>query len=587
MSTEDRDWNRLVQRGLEAHRRGRFAEAERAYRDALEHRPGDPRVLEMLAVLVDQQGRHEEALEHLLEVVRRCPSRGLGHARLGGVYEALGRDDEAIAAYRKALALFPQEHEAVETLLNQLGQACFRRGRLREALACYESLSRIQPRQAEPWLNRGNLLRRLGRMGEACVCYREALSRRPCWLNAHEALLFTLAYFVLETPERTLAAHRAWAACLDVDPMPLPGPRPGGRLRVGYVSNTFRRHVANHFFVPAFEAHDRDAFEIVCYAHVERPDRVTRRFRDRAGLWRDITRSDDEAVARRIAEDGIDVLVDLDGHTAGNRLGIFARRPAPVQITYLGYCTTTGLEAMDHWLTDEVLTPPGTVERTTETIWRLPRCWVSYEPPANAPAVRMPSHGDMVVFGSLNDLSKLGERVIDAWSRILSAVPASRLLLKTDRLAAAEARAGVIESFACRGVTADRLDLRPRSEDYLPTYHEIDIALDPFPRTGGVTTADALWMGVPVVTLAGDRMIERQGASLLTSTGLESFVAATEDDYVGLAVALAGDVVRRRELRATMRQRLESSALLSGEGMARCLEAAYRELHAGRGRART
>ncbi len=577
MAISERDWNRLVQSGLEAHRQGRHAVAEQAYREALGHRPGEPRVLEMLAVLVDQQGRHDEALGHLTEVVRQRPSQGMGHARLGGVLEALGRDDEAIAAYRQALALFPEDHEAMETLLNQLGQACFRRGRLREALGGYEALSRLRPGRPEPWFNRGNLLRRLGRMEEAVAAYRAALQLRPCWLEAHEALLFTLAYFVLEPPEATLDAHRAWAACLDASPLPQAQGRPRRkRLRIGYVSNTFRRHVANFFFAPAFEAHDHEAFEIACYAHVERPDRVTRRFMERADLWRDITGLDDAAAARLIAEDAVDILVDLDGHTAGNRLGIFAWRPAPVQVTYLGYCTTTGLAQMDYWLTDAVVTPADTVERTTERIWRLPRCWVCYGPSPAAPEVHLPDHGEAVVFGSLNELSKLGEPVVDAWAGILEAVPAARLLLKTERLVHDEARADVVDAFARRGIPADRLELRPRSEDYLPTYDEIDIALDPFPRTGGVTTADALWMGVPVVTLAGRRMIERQGASLLTAAGLESLIAETVDDYIRIAIELARDEARRRALRDGMRARLRSSGLLSGADMARRLEEAYR-----------
>jgi predicted O-linked N-acetylglucosamine transferase (SPINDLY family) len=286
----------------------------------------------------------------------------------------------------------------------------------------------------------------------------------------------------------------------------------------------------------------------------------------------------DAQLAQRIYADGIDILVDLAGHTGKNRLRAFTFKPAPIQCSYLGYFATTGLAAMDYWLTDEVLTPADTVEQSSETIYRLPRSCLVYEAPDVAPAVVERPAGGPVTFGSFNDLSKVSAAAVEVWSEILRRVPGSRLLMKARQLAG-EAECSAWEArFAAQGIEAERLILRSRTEgqaEHLAMYGEVDIALDAIPRTGGATTAEALWMGVPVISLAGERFIERLSATMLNAVGLDELVAMTTADYIEKAVALAGDAERQRVLRQGLRARMASSPLCDARGLAQALEAAY------------
>ena len=410
--------------------------------------------------------------------------------------------------------------------------------------------------------------------------YKRALELRPEWLQAHENMLFIMSYFVLASSAEILAAHKAWAAALPVveKAFSFSQEKRGQPLRLGYVSGSLRRHSANYFFLPAFLAHDSHQFEIYCYAEINGEDAISQIFIDKADSWFRTTGLSDRAVAEKIYADGIDILIDLDGHTQGNRLGVFDYKPAPIQVSYLGYCTTTGLSTMDYWLTDEYLTEEDSVEMTTETIWRLPRCWISYQPPVDAPGVVQRGVDEILTLGSLNEFNKLNESVIDLWADIMKALPAAHLLLKTGRFSEADVRAEITALFAAKGIASDRLILEGKSEVYLPVYHRIDIALDPFPRTGGVTTGDALWMGVPVITLAGERMIERQGVSLLTAVGLEDCIATSRQDYLAKTVALANNIEKRQQWRQGMRRRLRQSPLCDGRDMACHLEDAYQQM---------
>jgi protein O-GlcNAc transferase len=283
-------------------------------------------------------------------------------------------------------------------------------------------------------------------------------------------------------------------------------------------------------------------------------------------------------VAAQIKADGVDILIDLAGHTAHSRLSVFTFKPAPVQATYLGYFTTTGVEAMDYWLSDEVLTPADTVEQSSETIIRLPRCCLVYTAPEEAPAVVERPRGGAPVFGNFNDLSKAGPGSVEAWSEILRRVPESRLLLKAKQLGDGEQREAWWRRFEAEGIERGRIELRTQTKDkgeHLAMYGEVDIALDTMPRTGGATTAEALWMGVPVISLAGKRFIERLSASMLEAAGLDELVAGDVEGYIDRAVGLAGDEARRRDYRAGLRQRLQSSPLCDAAGLAQALEAAY------------
>jgi predicted O-linked N-acetylglucosamine transferase (SPINDLY family) len=357
-------------------------------------------------------------------------------------------------------------------------------------------------------------------------------------------------------------------------------------LRVGYVSADFRQHSVAFFIEPVIEAHDRRGFEVICYSNVAWPDAVTMRMRKLADQWRDIARRCDEDVAEQIRRDGVDILVDLAGHTDGNRLLVFARKPAPVQVTYLGYPDTTGLRTMDYRLTDAYADPPGETEPYhSEELVRLARCFLCYRPATESPEVgELPAlAAGTVTFGSFNSFAKVTEEVMGAWSRILLAVPESRLVLKAKGLGQAEARERAGEVFERHGIAPQRVEMTGQSEsfvEHLRAYQCVDIALDTFPYNGTTTTCEALWMGVPVITLAGRSHVWRVGMSLLSNAGLPELIAATLDDYVAAAARLAGDVDGLRQMRRGLRQRLGASALTDAAGFTRRLEEAYRGIWA-------
>ncbi len=570
--------------------------------------PDQPDALYLLAVLAHEAGDAASARGLLDRLLARWPDYAEARHLAALVLERLGEPEAAIAALREALQMRPDWPEAENNLarllrqngdiaaaircyegvlarhpdepltLFNLGIALHAVPRYHAAADCFRRLVARRPDDGEAWLGLGNVCKDAGWTDEARRAYDEAVRRMPGSLEAGSNRLFLESYNVLCDEETLLSMHRAWAGRFA--PPERSGRLPhrrhdGERLRIGYCSPDLRRHPVGTFIEGLLAGHDRGRFELIAYAEVAREDAVTRRLRGLVDGWRRTIGHSDEAVARQIHADGIDILVDLAGHTRGHRLGVFAWRPAPVQLSYLGYCTTTGLEQMDYWLTDAVLTPADTVERTTERIWRLPRCWISYRPPADAPEVAERPADAPLTFGSFNDLSKLGDAVVETWSELLSRVPGSRLLLKAAQLGDAGLRAETEARFARLGIDAGRLDLRGRSRDYLSEYGDMDIALDPFPRTGGATTVDALWMGVPVVSLSGRRFIERQGASLLHAVGLDAFVAGDRAAYLACAERLAGDRAQLADLRRGLRDRVRASPLADGADLARHVERAY------------
>jgi predicted O-linked N-acetylglucosamine transferase (SPINDLY family) len=362
---------------------------------------------------------------------------------------------------------------------------------------------------------------------------------------------------------------------------------PARKLRVGYVSADFRQHAVASFIEPIIAAHDRTQVSVTCYSD-GMPDAVTARLREvaRPDAWRDVRPLTDEALARQIIDDKIDILVDLAGHTSGNRLLTFARRPAPVQITYCGYPGTTGLAAIGWRLTDALADPPGDADRQhAEQLWRLPHGFLCFQPD---PELGTPSRppcslngGTAVTFGSFNNLSKLGDEVLAAWARILEGVPGSRLFLKSRALTDEEPRQRLRRVFADHGIAPQRLEFAPyaaTTQDHLSLYSQVDLALDPFPYNGTTTTCEALWMGVPVLSLGGKTHAGRVGASLLNAVGFPELVVGSIDKYVAAAVALAADRERLATYRAELRPRMTSSPLTNPRLITADIESAYREM---------
>ncbi len=528
-------------------------------------------------------GDLQEALEHYRHALRLNPAFAPAHFNLGNVLVQLDEIDQAIHHYRHAVRLEPGYVRAY----NNLGSALQRQIRIKEAIDSYRQAIALAPSVAESHYNLATALQDHGDFSAAVASYRQALSLNPGHQLARSNLLYLLSYNVMCDPEQMLREHREWdrihggkARAQTFQPFHHAFSSP--RIRVGYVSADFRQHVVSHFFEPLLRQHDRDQVEVFCYAEVRKPDTMTRRLRDEAEHWRFISGRDDRTVAQMIHDDGIDILVDLGGHTVNNRLKVFTYKPAPVQATYLGYFTTTGLSTMDYWITDACLHPRDTVELATEQLYRLPRCFLCYQPPDDAPQVApAPHEDDAVTFGCFNNLVKISSRAIALWSRVLHAMPRSTLLLKSKQMADKTLQQELLQRFARHGIPAERIETMPHTRtfrEHLDTYRKVDIALDTVPRSGFTITAEALWMGVPVVTLAGARFIERVSMDMLHSIGLQELVAHTEEEYVGIAAGLAGDLERRMALRRNLRGRMAASELCDGKSLAAALEQAYRDM---------
>jgi protein O-GlcNAc transferase len=480
-------------------------------------------------------------------------------------------------------------------LLQRAGDAA-RDGRLETALESYRACIQAYPRSLEAQLGAAGVLVDLWSNDEAVAAYEKAREIAPASGQIFSALLFHRHYLSPVDAPRLFDLHRDYGALLQKTwPLP-PGdypqaPDPERRLRIGYVSPNLSRHSVGYFIEPVIRSHDRRRFEVFCYYNHALADDATRRMRESADGWRDVANADDESVARMVREDGIDILFDLAGHSKGNRLGVFARRPAPVQMTWLGYPDTTGLGAIEFRVTDHTADPaPAAEHRHTEKLLRIDDCFLCYQPPADAPAVKPRVPGAALVFSSFNNIAKVNAETIRLWGRILAGAPGSRLALKSAPLNFPDTVDRVTDALERNGVDPSRVDLRGwigERQQHLDAYGDIDIALDTFPYNGTTTTCEALWMGVPVITLAGDVHMSRVGASILHCSGLDQLIARDEAEYVRIAVELARDAVKRRTLRAELRTRLAASPLLDHAGFTRKLEAHCRHAwHAWCGRQR-
>ena len=461
-----------------------------------------------------------------------------------------------------------------------------REGRLGNALARYRAALAADPAALDAQLGIGNVMVDLWMLADAVEAYERALALAPQSSAIRSAVLFHRHYAARIDAPALFEAHRQAGAQLMATAGAVVAPQPqaqaGRRLRIGYVSPNFSRHSVGYFIEPVIRHHNRAQFEIFCYYAHEKSDDTTARFRALADGWREIAGIDGAELDAMVRADGIDVLVDLAGHSKANRLAAFARKPAPVQITWLGYPDTTGLPTMDVRITDAIADPaPQADALNSERLVRIEGGMLCYQPPADAPPVGAHVNAaSRVVFCSFNNIAKLTAGTVRSWCAILEAVPGSRLVLKSASLNFTETVDRVLESFEQFGIAAGRVEVRgwvARRDQHLRMYEDVDIALDTYPYNGTTTTCEALWMGVPVVTRAGDVHMSRVGASLLHAAGLDDLVARDANDYVETAVALAGDEARRRELRTILRHRLEESPLLDHAGFTRKLERVYRD----------
>ena len=606
--------------------KGEIEPAIAALRCALRLNPNSAEVHANLGACLAEQGQLEEAVEGYRRALSLNPDLLTANFNLGVALTRLGRIEEAIAAYRRATELRPDYADAHQNL----GTALLDQGRLEAAETALRRALELQPHCAEAHYNLGNALREQGRPDEAVTAYRRAIELKPDYPDPHRNLAHThrsqgrldeavaairgageyswsdagmqsnlilTLHYVPGLDPRVIEEEQARWNRRFSDPLkPFIQPHlndrhPERRLRIGYVSADLRDHTLGRNLLPLFRHHDHQNFENISYSGATHPDQVTNEFRTHSDEWRSTLDLSDDALAELIRQDRIDILVDLALHTAQNRLLVFAREPAPVQLSFAGYPGSTGLDAIpnrisDRWLEAGGQMQDGTVVRShpatcdlqpascslIDSFWCYDPCGV------DIPVNELPAtHTGRITFGSLNNFSKINPPVLTLWARVLNQTPDSRLLLLCPQ---GSHRPRTLEILNHQGITENRVefaDPRPRRE-YLELYHRVDIMLDPFPYGGHTTSLDALWMGVPMVTLAGPQIVSRAGLSQLSNLDLPELVSFSQDDYVQIATKLATDFPRLAKLRATLRSRLETSVLMDGERFARGIEQAYRAM---------
>jgi predicted O-linked N-acetylglucosamine transferase (SPINDLY family) len=569
--------------GIAIKRQGKLDDAIACYRRVLQLQPDNAGALNNMAIALQDQGKLDAAVACYRRTLELKPDHAKAHSNLAAALQAQGKLDEAVACCRRALQLHPTLVEAH----NNLGNVLREQGHWGDAVTCYRRATELKPDYAEAYSHLGAALRNQGKSDEAVVCYRRALELKPDSASTHSDLLLTLQYRVGTTLAELVAAHaefdRRHAAALRSHWRPHENDRdPLRRLRVGFVSPDFNHHPVGHFLIRAMENLDREQCETVCYSDRKIKDELTARFQAAASIWRETAGWSDEQLAQRIRGDRVDILFDLAGHTAGNRLLAFARKPAPIQVTWAGYVGTTGLTAMDYLLADRCQVPADAAAHYCERVLRMPDGYVCFEPPADAPAVAsLPAQQQgWTTFGCFNNAAKINAPVVAIWAEILRRRPQSRLVLKYRGMTDPSIADALAEQFAGQGIDPRRVECLDWSThaEFLAQYGRIDLALDPFPYSGGFTTCEALWMGVPVVTCPGETFASRHSLSHLTNVGLTEMIARDLHQYVEIAVALAGDLPRLASLRGGLRERVAASPLCDGKRFATNLTAVLRDI---------
>jgi protein O-GlcNAc transferase len=567
--------------GNALYERGELEAAAAAYRQALAIRPDYPEALNNLAVVLRLRGQLDEALACCRQAVALRPHLAEAHSTLGDVLRDAGQAHEAIASYERALQ---QRAELPEVHLN-LGLALHDLGRLAAAAARFREAIRLRPHYADAHSNLGVVLKEQGDLDAALACYQQAMQLAPDAAAAHSNALLCQQFRPGVTLASLAAAHAAWdarhARPLQTALSPPANDRdPERPLRLGFVSADFGRHPVGWFLVRVIEALRALDCHTVCYSDRVLADDLTVRFQQAAGTWRPVQGLSHQSLADQIRADRIDVLFDLAGHTSSTRLLVFARRPAPIQVTWLGYVGTTGLAAMDYLVADRWQVPAAAEPHYRETVLRLPDGYACYAPPAYAPPVGpLPAlRAGHITFGSFNMPAKITAPAFQLWMQILRRLPQARLVLKyhaMDDPAVVRRLAALIRAAQVDPARVELAGGAPHAE-LLDAYNRIDLALDPAPYGGGLTTCEALWMGVPVITCPGETFAGRHALSHLSAAGLTETIARDADHYVDLAIALANDLPRLAALREALRSRLAASPLCDGPRLAANLLAVLR-----------
>jgi len=562
---------------------GQLDDAVASYQKALEIKPDFPDVLFNLGNVYQNLEQYADAAACYQKTLTLEPGNAEAHNNLGNALRELGKFDDAVASHQIALEIEPDNAEAH----NNLGNVLLGLGKLVDSAASYQRALTLEPDNAKIYNNLGNILHLLGRFDEALANYKMVLAIKPDDTEARSNLLFTYNFLAGLPSSEMLAEARRYGEQVQQLSRPYAvwhnAPDPARSLRVGLVSGDLRSHPVGWFLESVLAetaAHTSGLIELIAYANNSRTDALTERIKSRCHSWHSVAGLSDSNLAQLIRDDGIDILIDLSGHTAKTRLPMFAWKPAPIQVSWLGYFATTGVAAMDYIIADSWTVPKSEESHFTEKIQRLPETYLCYTPPdADVPVAPLPALvNGTITFGCFNNIAKMNDAVVALWARLLTEAPGSRLFLKTAQLDEAAVRQSVVNRFATHGIAAERLIMEgaaPRTE-LLAAYHRVDIALDPFPYPGGATSIEALWMGVPVLTLMGDRFLSHIGESILQNAGLPEWVAIDVDDYVARAVSHTRDLQRLATLHNGLRQQVLASPLFDAPRFARHFEAALR-----------
>lgn len=609
------DFNALCNSASILYKQEKYEESIEIYQKALKIDPTNANIYHDIGLSLEFQNKIDEALEYFKKAVEHKPDYIDAILNMGNIYRHKGKQNEALSCYLKIKSIEPNEFACVgsafiyieqgrheESLMeieyadrmfpdscrlkNFLGTIYNRVIKFEEALKCYNRAIELDPEQAEAYANKAATLKNLGKTDEAIETIKIALALSPNEAWIYTNLLLTMLYASSVSPEELAETARQFGKKIADQHLRnrpfLHDKDPDRRLKIGYVSPDFRSHAVRYFLSPIYE-HDTKNFELFAYSKTETEDEITEMIKGHFDHWRDIKYLNSDDAADLIEKDKIDILVDPAGHTANNGLMIFAIKPAPIQITWLGYTATTGIKAMDYRITDIYAEPVGMTEYlNTENLWRLPDIFAAYSPHEKSPEViDHPPFEDngYITFGCLNNFTKVTDTVIQTWTKILKQVPNSKLLLEISGIDNEKIKSEIEDRILQFGLTKDRLILLPfkKSNQYV-LYNRIDIALDPFPAVGGTTGMDTLWMGVPYITLAGRHFASRMGVSILTNAGLAELIAKDTEDYIDMAVSLAKDPDRLRHLRHGLRERFAASPAMDQKRFARNMEAAYREM---------
>ena len=595
---------------------GQLGEGIARFQEAVRLRPAIADVHNNLGTALTHARRFDDAIRSFQTAIDLNPKHAEATNNLGSSLRSLGKLDQAIPWFKKAIEINPDLVEGYANLaasqadmndnaaaLESIDHAIARRANVArmhflrgivlrnlwqhdEGIISIRHAIELDPEVKDAYTSLGYALLEQGDLDGAMAALTRGIEGTPD-ATSHSNVLMTMNYHPGYTPADLLALHQRWATLhehpLRAGHRPHTNDRsPDRKLRVGYVSPDFRGHSVAFFLEPILAHHDHAQIEVFAYAHIASVDMNTYRLRSQINHWRETASKPYEQVEQMIRDDQIDILVDLAGHTGSNLLPVFARKPAPIQINMIGFPSTTGLTSMNYRITDALCDPPGVSDAfNTESLIRMPRSFWVYQPPADCPPIgNLPADDNGIfTFTSVNNFTKVTPAVQLMWAKLLRATPNSKLIIQTSAMNSPQTKAIVQARFEAEGVSADRLDFRPWSDmkNYLALLERSDITLDPYPFNGGTTTCHSLWMGAPVLTLAGDRHASRMGLSMMTNIGLPEFVAHSPEEYVAIGQRLAGNVPWLREVRRTMRERLLASPLLDAAGHTRELEAVYRQ----------